>query len=224
MNGSQPLLCIKNLSITVVNGLELIKDFNLELSAGDCKGISSPTGTGKSTLFNYIAGILPQNNFKVSGELAKAPELKIAYVFQEPRLIPSVSALKNVMLPLENKMDCQSAQSVANVWLDRFKLLNKAQEFPVNLSGGEKQRVNLARAFATIGFHEPASAVPELVKGVPKLLLLDEPFSSQDEQNARNIQTLIKEMLLFPDTAALVISHDKIMLNELCDEVHDFSL
>lgn len=205
MKEPQPLLSIKKLYIT--NGSQtLVKNFNLELTAGEYKTISAPTGTGKTTLFNYIAGILPKAPFEVTGEMIKAPGLKISYAFQEPRLIPSISVLKNVMLPLQNLMDPQRAESVARVWLQRFKLSHKVLDLPENLSGGEKQRANLARAFAY------ASAAGE--GPLSKLLLLDEPFSSQDEQNAQNILALIKETLLVPDTAVLLITHDRSFLDD----------
>ena len=209
MKEPQPLLSIKKLYI--FNGNQtLVKNFNLELTAGDYKTISAPTGTGKTTLFNYIADILPQDTFKVTGEMIKAPGLRIAYAFQEPRLIPSISVLKNVMLPLQNLMDPQRAESVARVWLQRFKLSHKVLDLPENLSGGEKQRANLSRAFAYV-----STAATEPVEGpLTKLLLLDEPFSSQDEQNAQNIISLIKEMLFIPNTAVLLITHDRAFLND----------
>ena len=213
MSNSKSLLSIKNLSIET-DQLRLIKNFNLELKAGECKGISAPTGTGKTTLFNYIAGLLPQKEYTITGELVKAPDLKIAYVFQEPRLIPVLSALKNVMLPLENILEPERAISASRIWLERFKLSNKANALPNNLSGGEQQRVNLARAFAYL-----AASVPEPVEGVEGLLLLDEPFASQDEENAQNIQSLIKEMLFMQKKSALIISHDKTMLGQICSEV-----
>ena len=193
----KPLLSIKNLNIKS-GSLQLIKDFNLELSAGDYKVISAPTGTGKTTLFNYIAGILPQAAFEVSGQMEKTPDLRVSYAFQEPRLIPSISVLKNVMLPLQNIMDEQSAQTAARQWLTRFNLSTKSNDYPESLSGGEKQRANLARAFAY----------------TPGLLLLDEPFSSQDTDNAQNIQSLIQEILFIPDTAVLLITHDRTFLND----------
>ena len=216
MKEPQPLLSIKKLYI--FNGNQtLVKNFNLELTAGDYKTISAPTGTGKTTLFNYIADILPQDTFKVTGEMIKAPGLRIAYAFQEPRLIPSISVLKNVMLPLQNLMDSQRAESVARVWLQRFKLSHKVLDLPENLSGGEKQRANLSRAFAyaSTAATDTTRAVPEPVEGpLTKLLLLDEPFSSQDEQNAQNILSLIKEMLFIPNTAVLLITHDRTFLND----------
>ena len=221
MNNSQSLLSIKNLSIET-NQLQLIKNFNLELKAGECKGISAPTGTGKTTLFNYIAGVLPQKEFTITGELIKAPDLKIAYVFQEPRLIPGLSALKNVMLPLENILEPERTISAARIWLERFKLSNKADALPNNLSGGEQQRVNLARAFAYLSASVPKTkpAVPEALEGPHQnaLLLLDEPFASQDEQNAQNIQSLIKEMLFMQKKSALIISHDKTLLSQICSD------
>ena len=224
MKQAGPLLCIKNLSISS-GSQALIKNFNLEFKAGDFKTISAPTGSGKTTLFNYIAGILPQDTFKVSGDMIKAPGLRISYAFQEPRLIPSISVLKNIMLPLQNLMDLQQAQSLAKDWLSRFNLSHKALDLPENLSGGEKQRANLARAFAytckSQVFEENlvssrSERLPEALEGpyTNKLLLLDEPFSSQDEQNAQNIQSLIKEILLVPDTAVLLITHDRSLLDD----------
>ena len=215
MKEPQPLLSIKKLYI--FNGNQtLVKNFTLELTAGDYKTISAPTGTGKTTLFNYIADILPQDTFKVTGEMIKAPGLRIAYAFQEPRLLPSISVLKNIMLPLQNLMDLQQAQSLAKDWLSRFNLSHKALDLPENLSGGEKQRANLARAFAYIDWPEATHGGPEALEGpyTNKLLLLDEPFSSQDEQNAQNILSLIKEILLVPDTAVLLITHDRAFLND----------
>ena len=209
MSNSKSLLSIKNLSIETEQ-FRLIKNFNLELKAGECKGISAPTGTGKTTLFNYIAGLLPQKEYTITGELVKAPDLKIAYVFQEPRLIPGLSALKNVMLPLENILEPEHAISASRIWLERFKLSNKADALPNNLSGGDQQRINLARAFAYLAARTQNKA----------LLLLDEPFASQDEENAQNIQSLIKEMLFMQKKSALIISHDKTMLGQICSEVH----
>ena len=209
MSNSKSLLSIKNLCIETEQ-FRLIKNFNLELKAGECKGISAPTGTGKTTLFNYIAGLLPQKEYTITGDLVKAPNLKIAYVFQEPRLIPGLNALKNIMLPLENILEPERAISASRIWLERFKLSNKADVLPNNLSGGEQQRVNLARAFAY------------LAAGGDGLLLLDEPFASQDDENAQNIQSLIKEMLFMQKKSALIISHDKTMLGQICCEVQGF--
>ena len=197
----QALLSIKNLCISTKE-LELIKNYNLELGPGQSSCISSPTGTGKTTLFNYIADLLPSAVFKITGEVQKTPGLKISYAFQEPRLLASLTALKNVMLPLEKLLDSNQAKSIAQAWLEKFKLDNKICDRPEKLSGGEQQRTGLARAFAY-------AQVQTSLKKSPCLLLLDEPFASQDQANAENIRNLIKEELLLPDLAVLLISHDR---------------
>ena len=197
---SNNLLTIKNLCISS-QGRTLLRYFNLELPAGQVKVISAPTGTGKTTLFNYIADLLPPKGFEVSGELSKADDLKISYAFQEPRLIPSVNVIQNIMLPLQNLLDSEHSAAVARIWLQKFNLLNKLQEAPNKLSGGEQQRANLARAFAY-------AQVLVTSKKNPCVLLLDEPFASQDEQNIHNIDALIREQMLLPDIACLIISHN----------------
>lgn len=200
-----PLISIKNLSIstassTVGGGLPLIQNYNLELIAGQTAAISAPTGSGKTSLFNYIAGILPEKSFTITGQVQKTEGLQISYAFQEARLLLGQSALKNVMLPLENIMDLDSARALAKSWLQKFKLLNKIDEKAGKLSGGEQQRTGLARAFAY-------SQVLVTIKKSPCLLLLDEPYASQDKDNIQNIKNLIKEQLLLPDLAILIISH-----------------
>ena len=211
-NDSQVLLSINNLSISA-GKLELFKNFNLEVSKGQITGLSAPTGTGKTSLFNYIAGLLPET-FEVKGEIKR--NCSISYVFQEPRLIPSVSVLKNVMLPLENKMDMDAAKKLAATWLEKLNMAQKMNESVKSLSGGEQQRTSIARAFATLAVPEHALAVPEPVEG---LLLLDEPFASQDETNINNIISLTKELVEQNKCACLVISHDKANLEKLCDKI-----
>ncbi|MCR4901189.1 MAG: ATP-binding cassette domain-containing protein [Treponema sp.] len=204
---TENLLSIQNLNITLVQSEQtLLKNFSLELNSKECKGISSPTGTGKSTLLNYIAGILNKENFTISGKLQKAENLKICYAFQEPALIPSVSILKNVMLPLQNIMNVKAAQDLTELWLKKLNIFHKKDSLPSLLSGGERQRAGISRVFAW------ACAQ----KDIPCLLLLDEPFASQDEENTNNIISLIKEQINNPFTAALVISHDQRLLNEVC--------
>ena len=203
------ILSLKELQINTKTQ-KLFGPVNLDLFLGECRGICAPTGSGKTTLFNTIAGIINQSEFIVNGTLKKAPDLKICYAFQEPRLISSVKILKNVMLPLENLMPQEQAQTLAACWLDKLKLEQKSQSFPAVLSGGEQQRAGLARAFA---WNEACAQ-----KGEPCLLLLDEPFASQDEKNAFIIENLIKSQVNTAElnTSALVISHDRQILEKIC--------
>lgn len=207
MNDST-IISIDNLNISLKSQsavlLPLLASFSLTINEGEYKTLSSPTGTGKTTLLNYIAGILECNNeetqkrFEISGSFEKIQDLQIAYAFQEPRLIQGISVLKNVMLPLENQMTKQEAKALSLMWLQKLNLFNKEQLQPSLLSGGEQQRAGLARAFAY-----------SQVSKLPCLLLLDEPFASQDQKNAENIKNLILEQIKLPGHAALIVSHSR---------------
>ena len=201
------LLSLKNVNIRTQNQT-LLSSFNLDLNSGECRGVCAPTGSGKSTLFNYIAGILSENSFYTEGIIQKDPNLVIGYAFQEPRLIPSVSILKNIMLPLENLVQISEAKELALLWLKKLKLEDKADSLPGLLSGGEAQRAGLARAFAYL------QAASE-----PQILLLDEPFASQDEEKSLLIVDLIKDYVQSGKGGVLVISHDRQILEKLCTNI-----
>lgn len=197
------LLFIKNFNLTVGEQV-LFKNFSLDVFAGEIIGFFAPTGSGKTSLFNHIAG---------TSAVVEPVETSISYVFQEPRLIPSLTVLKNVMLPLENKMKENDAKDLAIQWLEKLNMGHKINDLAKTLSGGEQQRTAIARAFAY------SSAVPELVEGVKRLLLLDEPFASQDETNTQNIMKLIKDRVRGQQCACLVISHDRQLLESLCSRI-----
>ena len=197
------LLFIKDFNLTVGEQV-LFKNFSLDVFAGEIIGFFAPTGSGKTSLFNHIAG---------TSAVVEPVETSISYVFQEPRLIPSLTVLKNVMLPLENKMKENDAKDLAIQWLEKLNMGHKINDLAKTLSGGEQQRTAIARAFAY------SSAVPELVEGVKRLLLLDEPFASQDETNTQNIMKLIKDRVRGQQCACLVISHDRQLLESLCSRI-----
>ena len=213
---NQVLLSINNLSISVQQGnVPLVSSFNMQVKAGDRLGISAPTGTGKTTLLNLIAGIIPQaqsqeeKRFSIQGDIKKIENLKICYAFQEPRLIPSVSILKNLILPLENIMPASEGMELACEWLKKLNLYEKKDMLPGLLSGGERQRAGLARAFAWA----------QACRDFPHLFLFDEPFASQDEQNIQNISSLIMEQNQSGNSAFIIISHDKNLLCKICNSV-----
>ena len=121
-----------------------------------------------------------------------------------------LTVLKNVMLPFENKMNEKAAKDLAIEWLEKLNMGHKINDLAKTLSGGEQQRTSIARAFAY------TCAVPERVEG---LLLLDEPFSSQDEINTTNIVNLIKQIVSSQHCACLVISHDRQVLESFCSRI-----
>lgn len=161
------------------NKLLSLPEYGFELLENEFLGICGPTGCGKTTLLNKIYEALQS-------------EMDISYAFQEPRLIESVSVEKN--LKLVNKEP--------EAWINTLELTDIRNRKAGVLSGGEAQRVNLARAFCWDG----------------QLYLLDEPFSAQDEKHKQLILDLIAKRHSLGRTVVMV-SHDKEVLNQYCDRV-----
>lgn len=196
------ILQIKDLSVSQEEK-KLFSDFSLELKSNQIIGIKGPSGKGKTTLLNCIADVLPKDNtFVITGSIQKKSNIKISYVFQEHRLIPFISVLKNVMLPLEKIMPKDEAEQIAMNYLKEFELLYKKDNFPKELSGGEKQRVSLARAFAY-----PSD-----------LLLMDEPFQSQDLEKRQKLIMMTKNILQKESRAIIFVSHSEDELEQLCEK------
>ena len=202
MEQNEFILQIKDLSVSQEEK-KLFSDFSLELKSNQIIGIKGPSGKGKTTLLNCIADVLPKDNiFVITGSIQKKSNIKISYVFQEHRLIPFISVLKNVMLPLEKIMTNDEAEQIAMNYLKEFELLYKKDNFPNELSGGEKQRVSLARAFAY-----PSD-----------LLLMDEPFQSQDLQKKQKLIMMTKNILQKESRAIIFVSHSEDELEQLCEK------
>ena len=202
MEQNEFILQIKDLSVSQEEK-KLFSDFFLELKSNQIIGIKGPSGKGKTTLLNCIADVLPKDNtFVISGSIQKKSNIKISYVFQEHRLIPFISVLKNVMLPLEKIMPKDEAEQIAINYLKEFELLYKKDNFPNELSGGEKQRVSLARAFAY-----PSD-----------LLLMDEPFQSQDLEKKQRLIMMTKNILQKESRAIIFVSHSEYELEQLCEK------
>ena len=196
------ILQIKDLSVSQEEK-KLFSDFSLELKSNQIIGIKGPSGKGKTTVLNCIADVLPKDNtFVITGSIQKKSNIKISYVFQEHRLIPFISVLKNVMLPLEKIMPKDEAEQIAINYLKEFELLYKKDNFPNELSGGEKQRVSLARAFAY-----PSD-----------LLLMDEPFQSQDLEKKHKLIMMTKNILQKESRAIIFVSHSEDELEQLCEK------
>ncbi len=182
--------------------LILLQDIDLRLVAGASLAITGPSGSGKSTLLGLLAGLdspssgevwLDGKPFSALTEDARAQrrgEL-CAFVFQDFHLVGDLTALENVMLPLELQRAPDAAQR-ARAWLDRVGLGHRTAHFPATLSGGEQQRVALARAFAV----------------APQLLFADEPTGSLDHINSARVQDLLFELNHETDAALVLVTHD----------------
>jgi len=190
--------------------LILLQDIDLRLAAGASLAITGPSGSGKSTLLGLLAGLdtpssgevwLGGKPFSALTEDARARrrgEL-CAFVFQDFHLVGDLSALENVMLPLELQRAPDSAQR-ARAWLDRVGLGHRTGHFPATLSGGEQQRVALARAFAV----------------APQLLFADEPTGSLDHANSARVRDLLFELNRETGAALILVTHDA-PLAERCE-------
>ena len=190
--------------------LTLLDAININVKAGESVAITGPSGSGKSTLLSLLAGLdvpsrgeilLQQQAFSSLDEDQRAARrgALCGFVFQSFHLVQDLTALENVMLPLELQGK-KSAESEAKKWLEQVGLGPRMNHFPGQLSGGEQQRVALARAFVV----------------QPKLLFADEPTGSLDHANGERIAALLFKINRATGTALVLITHDP-ALAQRCD-------
>ena len=200
------LLEVSGLGKQVSSGnapLQILQDIAFEVGAGEALAIVGASGSGKSTLLGLLAGLdLPSSgSVRIAGqdifaldEDARA-ELrgdKVGFVFQSFQLLPALTALENVMLPLE-LANAERVRERSVALLERVGLGSRLTHYPRQLSGGEQQRVALARAFA-----------PE-----PQLLLADEPTGNLDAATGASIIDLMFEMNAEQGTTLVLVTHDE---------------
>jgi NitT/TauT family transport system ATP-binding protein len=169
---------------------DVISNLSLALPQGTCLSLLGPSGCGKTTLLRLLMGLEQPN----SGSIEIHPLLRehMAYVFQEPRLVPWRTTLENVLLPLELlNRDTPINRQQAFDLLQRLGLGERSGHFPNQLSGGMQMRAALARALIT----------------QPKILLLDEPFAALDERNRFRLQDLLLELKTTYSLQYLFVTH-----------------
>lgn len=200
------MLTIKGLTKRLKSGereLEILKPIDLTVPAGEVLAIMGPSGSGKSTLLGLLAGLdaptagsIQIDGVEITGlsedELALLRGQKIGIVFQSFNLIPNLTALENVALPLELLDQPEGAPARATELLEAVGLGHRGHHYPVQLSGGEQQRVALARAFATR----------------PSLLLADEPTGNLDTATGEAIVELLLKLNREQGTTLVLVTHD----------------
>ena len=190
--------------------LDILSDVNIEVEETSSIAITGPSGSGKSTLLSILSGLdLPSSGevFLDNEPLHALSEEKramvrkdsVAFVFQNFELLPGLTALENVMLPLELKAK-NKAKDVAINFLKKVDLLDRTSHYPKQLSGGEQQRVAIARAFACEA----------------KVLFCDEPTGNLDSKNSQLVMDLLFDSYKESSSALIVVTHDK-QLAAKCD-------
>lgn len=201
----ETVLSVKNLSKTFVSGsknLKVLDDVSFKVEAGASVSIVGPSGSGKTTLLGLCAGLdrasagsVELNGIKLDrlseDERAWVRNQNVGFIFQNFNLMPGLTALENVMIPMELKGE-KNVRPKATELLKKVGLADRAHHYPVQLSGGEQQRVSIARAFSN----------------TPKILFADEPTGNLDGKTGANIESLIFEMNKENNTTLIIVTHD----------------
>jgi NitT/TauT family transport system ATP-binding protein len=187
-----------------------VDKLSFDIGKGEIVAVLGKTGCGKSTMFNIVAGLIEPTSGQAR-VIGHDPFTefdffrgKIGIVFQGDRLMPWRSALDNVLLGLQI-LDCEpkQAEDTARAWLTRLGLSGHENDYPHALSGGMRQRVSIARAFAVD----------------PEILLCDEPFSALDEMTARDLRAEFVRLVRQNHKTAIFITHQLNEAMEIGDRV-----
>ncbi|GLK69749.1 ABC transporter ATP-binding protein [Hansschlegelia plantiphila] len=198
------MLTLKQVSKTFGAGQQALSNVSLSVSEGRILAIVGGSGCGKSTLLRAIAGLDSPTSGEalLDGSRIIGPREEIGLVFQEPRLLPWLTVRGNVGFGLEGRPDAER-RALVDEALERVGLLDKAEVWPRQLSGGQAQRAALARALVVR----------------PKVLLLDEPFSALDAITRADLQDHLLELWAAFRATLVLVTHDVEEAVLLADEI-----
>lgn len=199
------ILNIQNLSKIYQSGgqpLTVLHDINFAIEAGSTAAIVGPSGSGKTTLLGLCAGLDRATTGSVAlngialdtlseDERAQVRNQYVGFIFQNFQLLPTLTALENVMVPLELRGE-KNIKARAIELLGKVGLAERSHHYPTQLSGGEQQRVSLARAFSN----------------APKILFADEPTGNLDAETAEKVVKLIFDLNREAGTTLILVTHD----------------
>jgi putative ABC transport system ATP-binding protein len=209
------MIAVRNLVKTIKNGpheVQIIRDITFDVPSRQFVAVMGPSGSGKSTLLGLIAGLDWPSSGTISidgqditrlreDEMARLRGKKLGFVFQSYHLIPTLTALENVILPMEfnaastDGIDGNGAIGRATHLLESVGLGDRLDHYPAQLSGGEQQRVALARAFVM----------------KPSVLLADEPTGNLDSENGRHVLELLIRLNSEEGTTLILVTHDELL-------------
>jgi putative ABC transport system ATP-binding protein len=201
----ETILNILNLSKTYQSAgrmLTVLNDINFNITEGSTNAIVGPSGSGKTTLLGLCAGLDRSSSGSVElnginlGNLtedqrAQVRNQYVGFIFQNFQLLPTLTALENVMVPLELRNE-KNIKARALDLLDKVGLADRGHHYPSQLSGGEQQRVSLARAFSN----------------APKILFADEPTGNLDAETSEKVVKLIFDLNKEAGTTLVLVTHD----------------
>ncbi|SDQ56704.1 ABC transporter ATP-binding protein [Thermostaphylospora chromogena] len=176
-------------------GNAVLRNIDLEIEPGEVLVVVGASGSGKSTLLRALAGLLPpyEGRILAGGAEVRGPSPERAMVFQDDALLPWRTVLRNVELPLGIRgMDKAARRAAASEWIERVGLAGYENRLPRELSGGMRQRVQLARALV----------------GAPRAVLMDEPFGALDAQTRAEMQRLLLDVLERTEATVVFVTHD----------------
>lgn len=193
--------------------MSILRDITLQVAVGKSLAIVGPSGCGKSTLLGLLAGLdtptsgqvlWGSENISILDEEARTERRlrDVGFVFQSFQLLPQLTALENVMLPMDLIGD-SSSEEKATAMLKTVGLESRLQHFPATLSGGEQQRVALARAFVR----------------VPRLLFADEPTGSLDAASGDRVMSLLLDLQSQHGATLIIVTHDDKLASACSDRL-----
>ena len=199
------ILNIKNVSKTYKSGgntLTVLEKISFSAEAGSTLSIVGPSGSGKTTLLGLCAGLdsastgtVELHNISLNDlnedKRAQVRNLYVGFVFQNFQLLPTLTAMENIMVPLELRGE-KNIKTIALDLLDKVGLADRGHHYPAQLSGGEQQRISLARAFSN----------------KPKILFADEPTGNLDAETSETLVKLLFDLNKNAGTTLVLVTHD----------------
>ena len=183
--------------------LTVLDNINFSIEKAEVCAIVGPSGSGKTTLLGLCAGLDVPTEGEIilaglnitsmtENEKAEVRNKKVGFIFQNFQLLPTLTALENVMIPLELQGKAKGASKVALELLDQVGLADRHHHYPTQLSGGEQQRVSLARAFSNS----------------PEILFADEPTGNLDGETGAMVENMLFELNKEKGTTLIIVTHD----------------